>query len=163
MKNSTIVILLFIGLIVFISGCTSSNSTQHFDNGFISFDYPADMDVKEDNSTSTHTVTISKGMSSGASVSTYKFFFDQTFDSYANQDTGVQKHLTKFTIDGRAAYNITTTNEGGSESYSTIVDVGNGALIISADIESNTKNQTTTDSYKAYSTIVQTLKFKGNS
>ena len=48
MKRILILILIVLS-VVLISGCTSQTN-KHYDNKIVAFDYPANLEVKEDNS-----------------------------------------------------------------------------------------------------------------
>lgn len=160
MKNRTIYVLLGIFvIIVAVSGCTDSNSTKQFDNGKVSFDYPADMTVKEENNSMTESILITKGTTAGVSIHTNQLIAE-TFDEFVNKDEGIKKQLTKFTLNGKNAYNITYENMDGSTTKYTRVDDGDKVYTISPYIVPANTNLEDTESYKAYQIVVNNFKIQ---
>jgi hypothetical protein len=169
LKDAKILILGLIGILVFVvaaSGCTSSttNETKKYDNGIISFDYPANMNVEQNSSTIPYEINI-QSMPSGVSV--FQSFFKETFASYfeifktnlANDNNKLLK-VTKFSIDGNPAYNLTLKDQNGTISYTTLIKLKTSIIQVSPYKTSNGQDQKTTESYKAYDLILKTLKIK---
>ncbi len=55
-------ILFLLLLVAAVSGCTStvSNTTKHFDNGVVAFDYPSNMEVTEQGTPSIWSININQ-------------------------------------------------------------------------------------------------------
>lgn len=94
-----------------------------------------------------------------------KIFFDknETVEQYIKNTTTNNWYsnvkITKFTIDGKNAFNITFNGYENSTQYETLIDLGNNMILkISPVVHSGVKDQTQTESYKAYSYIVNTIK-----
>jgi hypothetical protein len=150
------------------SGCTSTTDTKLFDNSMISFEYPADMTAQQ-NPENQGTISIVNNNYEGASIQTLSLDGNETFESFLNTrketwihdnspDTYTQSE--KFLIQGKSAYNVTTTNQDGSQGISTYIDMNNQVLQIQPNIASGEKDQKTTVDYKVYEMILNTLKFK---
>lgn len=156
-------------LIIAVSGCTSGdNSTKHYDNGNISFDYPSSMSVKQENSSRPFHLNIHNNQwSSGVQITPSnpdpnyrKITIEEKLNASVNGSGGTSGQFTQLTIDGKPAYNITHKNQDGSTSYTTLIDLGTIILTIQPTTETSVKDQTTSDSYKAYDLIVKTIKIK---
>lgn len=162
--NKKILVLIIVVVIITVIGVITltSSATNHFENNKLSFNYPISMGVKDDNSTGYEMITVSKG-SSGVLLVTSNYSYGKDFEGsvkarYAYNNTSTQANLTKFTIDGRTAYNISFKDPSGQTLNSTIVDMGNGKLLsITQIVQAGSQNQFLTESYKAYSMIVQSL------
>lgn len=151
-------------LVVAISGCTANNSTKHFDNGNISFDYPTEMSVKQENNSHPFNLNIHDNQwVSGVQISTIELNSRITLDKIVNGSVNDsnQRQVTQLTVGGKTAYNVTSKNQDNSFYYATIIDLGSNAVVIKPTIESSgASNPTNTNSYKAYSLIVKTVQIK---
>jgi len=160
--------LLFILIfIVAVSGCTSTdNSTKHYDNGNISFDYPTSMSVKQENTSVPFHLNIHNNQwSSGVQITPSNSnpnhrmtTIGERLNASVNGSGGTTGQFTQLTIDGKLAYNITHKNQDGTTSYTTLIDLGTIFLTIQPTTETSIKDQTTSNSYKAYELIVKTMK-----
>lgn len=165
MKKYGITISGFIFILLFVvavSGCISAdNSTKHYDNGNISFDYPASMSVKQENSSHPFNVNINNNQwTSGVQIAprelNSRITLDSILSSYVNGTNPGQ--LIQFTINGKTAYNVTTKNQDGTTSYATMIDLGSSVLVVQPTTETKgAHNPTSTDSYKAYELVLRTL------
>jgi PBP1b-binding outer membrane lipoprotein LpoB len=179
--NKKIVYGLILILAVFIIGSVAeylsyNSATKYFDNGKISFNYPASMNVTDELLNNSKTITIYKSPNpimiykspgaGGTTINIHNYGIlanNKTFDDYITKNISSYSNQTnisnKFTIDGRSAYNITIKNRDGSIGIITSIDLGNNTVLyITTFNESNAQNQTLTDSYKAYTMIVQSIK-----
>ena len=119
-------------IIIGISGCIYvSNSTKHFDNGVVAFDYPSNMVVEDsgiagifikDGSTTMLHMAITNYTASNAK---YSIFTDKNMKSL-NQ-TGLT--VTKKTINGNMAYDF-IQRSGNRTSYYTYIDIDSGQVQI---------------------------------
>lgn len=148
-------ILILILAVVGISGCTNftSNSTKHFDNGTIAFDYPNNLTINKttdgigliDNSGNTF---VYLGLALGS-----KEDFEKNW--VTNPPSGTV--VTPTTISGKKAYSI----EGlysGSYNYGTGVDLGDKYLVIITFVKNNTANPEESFEYKTYKMVIDSLK-----
>ena len=134
----------------------------------LSFDYPADMTAKQENGSETINVN-NPTTYAGVMISTQELQSNETFESYLNtaKETWIATNPSytynqskKFLIQGKSAYNISTINQDGSKGISTDIDLTDRVLIIQPSIDANAQDQTTTEDYKAYMLILNTLQFK---
>jgi hypothetical protein len=167
MNKSGIIFLVILSIlmVVAVSGCTDSstisNKTKHFDNGMFSFDYPADHELIGGNNSGSISVALFNNP--GVLISS-ESFSPETFDVYVNDKAGAVSIISKkFTVDGKDAYNTSYTFPEGEPSINTYIYLGNGtALIITPQYKYkvNTTDPTSTDSYKTYTMILNTLKIQ---
>ena len=154
-------LVLILGVIIIgISGCDSvSNSTKHFDNGVVAFDYPSNMEVEDygiggisikDGSTTMLHMAITNYTASNAK---YSIFSDKNLKS--NNQTGLT--VTKYTINGRTAYNF-TQQSGDRISYYTYINIDNGQVQIYPSQYLDDRNQKDTSFYKTYQVVVNSFK-----
>ena len=151
---SFIGILLIISLVIAISGCTDfvSNSTKHFDNGVIAFDYPSNMEVVDHGS---YYVTVFRDSEAMVLTSTSNYQ-SMKYSMNPNPKYGT---CTKTTINGRIAYNITDKN-GNNYNYCTMIDMGTGYIQILPEADPNVQDQKNTAFYKTYQVIVNSFQVK---
>ncbi|MGB7969324.1 MAG: hypothetical protein WCF28_07105 [Methanobacterium sp.] len=156
-------LVLILGVIVIgISGCASiSNSTKHFDNGVVSFDYPSNMEVVDygiggisivDGSTTMVRIIITNYTASNAK---YSIINDNNLKSL-NQ-TGLK--VTKETINGKTAYDC-IQQSGNRTTYYTYIDIDNGQAQIIPSQYLDNRNQKDTSFYKTYQVVVNSFHSK---
>lgn len=149
-------------IIIGISGCDSvSNSTKHFDNGVVAFDYPSNMAVEDygiggisvkDGSTTMVHMAITNYTVSNAK---YRIFTDKNMKSL-NQ-TGLT--VTKKTINGNTAYDF-IQRSGNRTSYYTYIDIDSGQVQIVPSQYLDDEDQRETSFYKTYQVIVNSFHSK---
>jgi hypothetical protein len=149
-------------IIIGISGCDSvSNSTKHFDNGVVAFDYPSNMEVKDhgiggisivDGSKTMVTMSITNYTVSDAK---YRIFTDKNMKTLNN--TGLT--VTKKTINGNTAYDF-IQQSGNRTTYYTYINIGSGQLQIFPSQYLDNEDERQTDFYKTYHVVVNSLQSK---
>jgi hypothetical protein len=74
-----------------------------------------------------------------------------------NQDPGV--NITKVTLNGRTAYNVTHKSETSNTNF-IVIDIGTGQIEISPNTYSGVSDQKDTPAYPAYQLIVNSFHVK---
>ena len=150
-------IIILIGVIVVISGCIDSvsESTKHFDNGVIAFDYPSNMKVVDHGS---YFVTVYYGSdqilnTAGSNKTQYN---DIELELKHNPNPNFI--ITKTTINGRTVYNITENN--GNKYYFAFIDIGTGYIQVLPGFDNSVQDQKGTIYYKTYQVILNSFKVK---
>ena len=164
---------IFLGMIglllavIMVSGCTDSVSqtTKHFDNGVIAFDYPSNMVIEDhgikgifvkDGSTTEVSMLIKNY---NTSDSNHTILSDKNI-KYLDPTMNVTKKI----ISGRTAYDVVAKSIGKNgetiTSYSTFIDIGTGQMDISPSFESNINDQKDTTFYKTYQMIINSFQVK---
>lgn len=141
-----------------ICGCTDSgNGSKHFDNGVVAFDYPSDMVVSDDGIGGFY-------VKNGSSTIIHMLMHNYTNpnlilndSNMKNQDPGV--NITKVTINGRTAYNV-THESGNSTTYFIVIDIGTGQMEISPSTYSGVSDPKDTPAYPVYQMIVNSFQVK---
>ena len=154
-------------VVIMVSGCTDSVSqtTKHFDNGVIAFDYPSNMEVVDhgingifvkDGSITEVSMLIKNY---NTSDSNHTILSDNNI-KYLDPNTNATKKI----ISGRTAYDLVTKsigkNGGAITSYSTYIDIGTGQMDISPSFESNINDQKDSPFYKTYQMIINSFQVK---
>ena len=154
-------------VVIMVSGCTDSVSqtTKHFDNGVIAFDYPSNMVIEDhgidgifvkDGSTTEISMLIKNY---NTSDSNHTILSDNNI-KYLDPNTNATKKI----ISGRTAYDVVTKSIGKNgetiTSYSTFIDIGTGQMDISPSFESNINDQKDTSFYKTYQVVVNSFHVK---
>ncbi|MBZ2166452.1 hypothetical protein [Methanobacterium spitsbergense] len=167
MKKIFLGIIGLLLVVIMVSGCTDSVSqtTKHFDNGVIAFDYPSNMVIEDhgiygifvkDGSTIEVSMLIKNYNTSN---SNYTILSDNNI-KYLDPNTNATKKI----ISGRTAYDLVSKSIGKNgetiTSYSTFIDIGTGQMDISPSFESNINDQKDTSFYKTYQMIVNSFQVK---
>jgi len=168
MKNKIIGILglsILIIVIISVSVWSYSNSTsdlKHFDNGIVAFDYPSNMEIV-DESTSTGMLLYVNYDSVTLCIikSPYK-----PFDS-SNKPKTLEKsiddvdivNLVKTSISGKDAINVTAKFNDGTRYYFTVIDMNETNLIEISQTQFITNNPDIT-AYKTYQVVVNSFQIK---
>lgn len=144
------------GVIVTISGCIDSvsESTKHFDNGVIAFDYPSNMEVVDHGS---YFVTVYYGSNQMLNTA------ESNKTKYNNMDLVLKQSnpnpkITKTTINGRTVYNMTEVR--GNKYYFAFIDIGTGYIQILPGFDNSVQDQKGTIYYKTYQVILNSFKIK---
>jgi hypothetical protein len=149
-------------IIIGISGCDSvSNSTKHFDNGVVAFDYPSNMAVEDygiggisvkDGSKTMVRMSITNYTVPNAK---YRIFSDNNMKT--RNTTGLT--VTKKTINGNTAYEF-IQRSGNRTTYYTFINIDSGQLQIFPSQYLDNEDQRETDFYKTYQVVVNSLHSK---
>ena len=169
LKWKTIILILVLILVITgLSGCITSsvsNTTKHFDNGVVAFDYPSNMVIVDhgingifvkDGSTTEVSMLIKNY---NTSDSNHTILSDNNI-KYLDPNTNATKKI----INGRTAYDVVTKSIGKNReiitSYSTFIDIGTGQMDISPSFESNINDQTDSPFYKTYQMVINSFHVK---
>lgn len=166
LKWIALVLVVILG-VVGISGCTDSvsNSTKHFDNGVVAFDYPSNMVIEDhgnngifvkDGSTTEVSMLINNHNTSNSNHTILSDNNIQYLDPNVN--------VTKKIISGKTGYDLISKSIGKNgetiTSYSTFIDIGTGQMDISPSFESNINDQKDSEFYRTYQMIVNSFQVK---
>ncbi len=159
-KILPILALILVIAIVGIFGYNSmaSETTKHFDNGIVAFDYPANLNVDINNS-KLWKIDVNDGWYVSCIIEFRDYHYNTsnyTFDKYFknNYYVGEVIEANKTTISGKPVYNLTTKGPGGQIIYGTYIDTGNGIIFIGPYDNSDKTN------YNVYKTIVNSFQIK---
>lgn len=154
-----IIAVVVIGIYGFIN--SDFNSTKHFDNGVVAFDYPSNMEVEDhgiggitllDGSTTMLNMAI---INNTAPEANYTIVNDNNL-KYFNHPGLI---VIKKTINGRTAYDF-SQRSGDSTYYYTFIDIGTGQIQIFPASDPQLKDQKDTRYYKTYQMVVNSFHVK---
>ena len=151
-----ILVIAFVG--IFEWNSMASETTKHFDNGIVAFDYPANLNVDINNS-KLWKIDVNDGWYVSCIIELRDYPYNTsnyTFDKYFknNYYVGEIIEANKTTISGKPAYNLTTKGPGGQIIYGTYIDTGNGIIFIGPYDNGDAAN------YNVYKTIVNSFQIK---
>lgn len=166
MKWRILVLVVIFGVVI-ISGCIDSvsNSTKHFDNGVVAFDYPSNMVIEDHGNDG---IFVKDGSTTEVSMLIKNYNTSNSNNTILN-DNNIKYldpniNVTKKTISGKTEYDLISKSIGKNgetiTSYSTLIDIGTGQMDISPSFESNIHDQKDTPFYKTYQIIINSFQVK---